>query len=628
MSKNGHRHKHRKPARESAPQGPQSSASDAASPESKNQATPLKSSKTFLVAGLCLTIVIGIVGVIAGLRWHRAVPAAEKKLEQPYTPRPKGTVTFTKDMAPILFKNCSWCHRPSQSAPFNLLSFADAKKRAKEIAEVTGRRYMPPWLPEHGDIEFADERRLNAEELGIIQQWVADGAIEGNSTDLPPLPKWAEGWQLGQPDLVLKMPFAYTLPAVGKDVYRNFVFPIPASSARYVKGVEFQPGNPKVVHHAFINVDETGQSRRLAERQNPPGFDGMELPDSAIMPGGQLLGWQPGKVPYFVEDGLAWTLKPKSDLVLQMHMNPSGKPELVQPTIGFYFTDRAPTNIPFRIKLANFEIDIPPGVTECPVEQSYVLPVDVSLLRVSAHAHYLGKKLQGFAVLPDGKQHNLISIPDWDFFWQGDYKYAKPVELPKGTKLVMHYTYDNSTNNVRNPNHPPKQVRYGLQTTDEMAELFFQALTRTPEDRELLAKDYFAKLLQISIHYFRYRLGYAPDDATAHMRLGRALFATGQAAEALPQLLTATRLKPDDDQAHYELGFFYLLGKKLSEAEPEFQSVIRLNPNDFQAYGNLGYICLQQRRLPEAKSYFETALRLNPDDAVARRNLGLLNQGR
>lgn len=572
-----------------------------------------------VLIGACL---IASAGLVLRTRIKKPVSAAR------YVPRSKGALTFTKDVARIIFDRCACCHRSGQSAPFSLLTYPDVKKRVAEIADVTARRYMPPWLPEPGHGEFADERRLTEDELGILQQWIAEGAVEGNPSELPPPPRWTEGWHLGEPDLVVKMPLAYTLPAEGKDVYRNFVFPIPVSTTRFVKGVEFLPGNAKVVHHAFIQVDETRQSRRLAEKQNPPGFDGMELPDSAIMPGGQLLGWQPGKVPYFASDGLAWVLKPNTDLVLQMHMNPTGKPETVQPSLGFYFTEQAPTNVAFRIKLAHFEMDIPPGATDYAVEQAYVLPVDLSLVRVSAHAHYLGKKLQGYAVLPSGDQRWLISIPNWDFFWQGDYRYAEPVSLPAGTKLVMHYIYDNSTNNVRNPNHPPKRVRFGLQTTDEMAELFFQAVPKNPQDRAVLAKDYFDKFIQISLDYFRFLLRLDPNNALAHLRLGRALSARGQTTEAASHLLAAIKLKPNDDPAHYELGFLYLLQKQFAEAEQEFQTVIRLNPEDYQAFGNLGYIRLQQGRRDEARTYFEAALRLNPDDAVARRNLDLLKSAR
>ncbi|MEO8427774.1 MAG: tetratricopeptide repeat protein [Verrucomicrobiota bacterium] len=571
-----------------------------------------------------LLILLSALALIAGLSIYsslrnyksRGNVAADK-----YVPRAKATLTFRKDVAPILFRNCATCHRPSQSAPFSLLTYQEAKKHARQIADVTARRYMPPWPPEPGCGNFADERRLTVDHIGIIQQWVAEGAIEGTQSDLPAPPTWSESWQLGQPDLVVEMSQSYTLPDEGKDVYRNFVVPIPVSSTRYVKGVEFRPGNARVVHHAFINIDETRQSRRLAEKQNPPGFDGMDLPESALMPGGQLLGWQPGKVPSMVSEGLSWILKPNTDLVLQMHLHPSGKPEMVQPAVAFYFTDQAPTNVPFRIKLARFDFEIPAGVENYLVEQTYVLPVDVSLLRVLPHVHYLGKDLQGYAIVPTGEKQWLIRIKDWDFNWQGDYKYAQPISLPKGTRLIMHYTYDNSTNNVRNPNRPPKTVRHGLQTTDEMAGMVLQAVARNSEDRSRLAKDYFEYFVGVSMDYYNYRLRINPDDGEVHTKLGRALASKGQTSEGIAHLLSAVRINPNDDKAHYELGYVYLAQNHLAEAGQEFQAVIRLNPDDYQAFGNLGLICLTEGRLTDAQVYLETALRLNPDDPVARKNL-------
>jgi hypothetical protein len=539
---------------------------------------------------------------------------------QPYIARPSGTLTYTKDIAPILMDRCLRCHRAGQSAPFSLSSYAEVKKHVRQIADVTERRFMPPWLPEPGYGHFAADRRLTAQELGMIQQWIKEGAIEGDPNQLSAAKQWPDGWQLGTPDLVVELP-DYTLRGEGKDVYRNLVASIPVTATKYVKGVEFLPGNPKVVHHAFINVDETRQSRRLAEKQNPPGFDGMDLPENANMPGGQLLGWQPGKLADMVEDGLAWVLRTNTDLVLQMHLHPSGKPELVRPKVAFYFTDRPPSTVPFRIRLVRFDFEIPPGASNYLVEQSYVLPVDASVRRILPHCHYLGKDLQGFAELPNGEKRWLIWIKDWDFNWQGDYKYAEPVELPKGTRLVMRYVYDNSTNNPRNPNSPPVPVRHGLQTTDEMAALALQAVVRTPQDRALLADDYFKHFRRVSMDYYEFRIKKDPNDYEAHTKLARALFAKGQVNEALAHLSAAVQIKPDDDRAHYELGFIYLRQERLSEAFREFQTVIRLNPEDYEAYGSLGLICLSAGRKEEAQTYLGTALRLNPDDQVARGNL-------
>jgi Flp pilus assembly protein TadD len=510
------------------------------------------------------------------------------------------------------------------SPPHSPLTYQEVKKHARQSAEVTQRRYMPPWLPEPGYGELALNRQLGADQIAIIQQWVTDGAVEGNPNDLPPLPRVPEGWQLGHPDLVVTPSQAYMLSAEGKDVYRNVVIAIPVATSRYVKEVEVLSGNPNVLHHAFINVDETRQSRRLAEKQNPPGFDGMDLPESVIMPGGQFLGWQPGKMPSLVPDGLSWVLKTNVDLVLQMYLHPSGKLETVQPAIGFYFTDQAPTNVPFRIKLARFDFEIPAGAANYLVEQSYMLPVDVSLLGVLPHAHYLGKDLQSYALLSSGEKRWLIWIRNWDFNWQGDYQYAQPVFLPKGTRLVMHYQYDNSTNNLSNLNQPPKPVRHGLQTTDEMAGLVFQAVARNSEDRSILAKDYSEYFVRVSMDYYRFLLKLNAEDSEAHIKLGRPLVAQGQTSEGISHLLSAIRIKPDDDKGHYELGYVYLLENHLKEAYQEFQTVIRLNPDDYQAFGSLGLICLKEGKLPKAKTYLETALRLNPEDLIAQQNLRLL----
>lgn len=541
-----------------------------------------------------------------------------------YAPRARGTLTFNQDVAPIVFSHCAECHRPGQPAPFSLLTFQDVKKHAREIADVTARRFMPPWPPDREYSSLANARALDVEQLGILQQWLAEGAAEGKEKDLPPLPKFNDGWRLGQPDLVVQMPSTYTLAAEGKDVYRNFVVPIPATTTRFVRGVEFRPGNAKVVHHAFVNVDETRNSRRLAASANPPSFEGMEMPEGAVMPGGQLLGWQPGKVPSFAPDGLAWALKPNTDLVLQMHLHPTGKPEEVRAAVGFYFTDAAPTNVPFRIKLARFDFEIPAGASNHVVEQSYVLPVNVTALRILPHVHYLGKDLQAFAELPGGEKRGLLRIKEWDFNWQGDYQFSQPIDLPKGTRVMMRYTYDNSTNNVHNPNQPPRAVRHGLQTTDEMAGLVLQVIAGNQDDRALLARHYYDYFVDVSLDFYRYRIQRDSRDGEAHMRLGRALSSRKQIGEALEHLQAAIRINPADDKAHYELGFAYLNENRLAEAEQKFLDVVRLNPDDNQAYGNLGIICLSQGRTSDARVYFESALRLNPDDVTAQQNLARL----
>src|ERR1051326_1067237 len=282
----------------------------------------------------------------------------------PENPRhPVDLPTFTRDIAPIIFQNCSSCHRPGQSAPFSLLNCADVKKHMKKIAEVTARRYMPPWLPEPGYGDFAGLLRLSADQIRLIQQWTSQGGVEGEPNELPPLPKWSEDWLLGEPDLIVTMPLSYTLPAEGKDVYRNFVIPTSLATRRYVKAVEFRPGNPKIVHHAFLYIDRTRQSRRLDGKDGAPGFPGMKTPDGVQMPEGHFLVWQPGKLPSPEPEGLSGALKKVSAWFLQMPLRPSGKPEPIQSRVGFYFTDTPPTSTCFKLALASLTIDLPPGST-------------------------------------------------------------------------------------------------------------------------------------------------------------------------------------------------------------------------------------------------------------------------
>lgn len=531
--------------------------------------------------------------------------------------------TFNRDIAPLAFRHCSPCHRPGEAAPFSLLTLEDFRKRGPQIVEVLQSRLMPPWLPEPSDPPLVGERRLGEAEIARVRDWVNAGMPEGAPGDLPPAPAPppAGGWVLGVPDLVVTLPKAYTLAAEGRDVYRNFVVPIPVDARRFVRGVEFHPGNARAVHHAFVNVDETPYSRRLAARADPPAFDGMVLPDTARMPGGQLLGWQPGKRPMFVPEGLAWVLNPGTDLVLQLHLNPSGKPEQVQPSIGFYFTDTPPTRQAVRLNLSQLFIDLPPGATNTIVEREYTLPVDVRLFGICPHAHYLGRDLQGFAVLPDGSRRRLLRIPDWDFNWQGDYRYATPLDLPKGTRLEMKFSYDNSAGNVRNPNHPPRRVGYGLQSTDEMAELWFQVVPGTAADREVLLRDFHGQLSQWSLDYNLHLIRLDPSNAVARTKVGRVLHARGQIKAAYEQLREAVRVGPGHDRGHYELGYLFLLQNRLDLAKPEFETVIRLNPDDYEAEGCLGTIHMRQGNLAEARRHLERALEINPGDTVARANL-------
>ncbi len=568
---------------------------------------------------------------------------------------PLRSVTFS-EVAPILFRYCADCHHPGGSGPFSLLSYAEARKRASQIAAVTATRYMPPWPPEPGYAEIAGERRLTDEQIKTLAEWAVEGAPEGDPTRLPPVPTYHEGWQLGEPDLVVKMPRPYMLRASGPDVFRNFVFALPITSTRYVSAVEILPGNKKVVHHANIVIDRTQWARHQDGQDGEIGFPGMDVQveDERFEPDSHFLFWKPGTVPAREPDDMALRIDPGTDLILNIHLFPSGKPEPIQPSIGLYFTRQAPTKFPMLLQLEHDgALDIPPGAKDFVVTDELQLPVDVQVLGVYPHAHYLGKDIQGYATLPDGTRQWLIRIKDWNIGWQAVYRFAGPISLPRGSTLAMRYTYDNSADNVRNPNHPPRRVTAGNRSSDEMAHLWIQVLPPHPDDRKLLQEalmrqrlrkypdDLFAHAnlgavlqsmgkLDEAVLNFRKALRIKPDDGTVHNNLGGALISLGRLEEAISHFREALRSSPDYVDAHYNLGNSLLAAGQPEEAILHFRAVLRVNPDDANARNDLGSALVMQGKLAEAAEEFERALRLDPDNAYAHYNLGyvLARQGK
>ncbi len=566
-------------------------------------------------------------------------------------PKHNREVTFNRDVAPIIFQSCARCHRPGESGPFPLLSYDDVKNRARQIETVTHTRFMPPWLPEPQALKFADELRLPDEQIATIKKWVDEGAPEGNPADLPPQPKFAEGWQLGQPDLVLKAARPYQLPASGSDMYWNFIFPVPIDRTRWVKAVEIRPGDKRFVHHANVLVDRQQNSRQKETRPGS-GFEGMEIKieSEAFDPDSHFLFWKPGTVPYVEPEGMALRLDKGTDLVLNVHLQPSGKPETIQPTIGLYFTDQPATKFPMLLQLQNdAKLDIPAGEKNFVVNDDLTLPIDVDLLAIYPHAHYLGKDLQAAAILPDGSTTTLIHIPQWDLNWQAVYRYAEPVFLPKGTTVRMRYVYDNSEDNALNPNHPPQRVQAGNRSKDEMAHLWLQVLPRNfdPQagDPRMLLQEALARHnirnnpADFAAHYnlasmlqargntaeaiteYEEALRIRPQDATANNALGAALIASGQPDRALAPLQTAARTSPEYFDAHYNLANALASAGDFPGAAQEFAAAVRIRPDDADAHANLGSALAELGRFAEAKAQFERALEINPAHLLARENL-------
>jgi mono/diheme cytochrome c family protein/thiol-disulfide isomerase/thioredoxin len=387
--------------------------------------------------------------------------------------------TFNKDIAPILYKNCATCHRPGEVAPFALLTYADAAKKAALLATVTERRVMPPWKAEPGYGSFASERRLSDEQIALIGDWAQSGAPEGEAQDKPAAPVFASGWGAGQPDKVLTMSHKFEVAADGPDQYRCFVLPLDTAQDVYLSSMEFRPGNRRVVHHALVYADATGTARRLAADSADGSytcFGGPKFP-----PAGLLGGWAPGASPPPDSPSLSQLIRKGTDVVVQIHYHPSGKPEEDQSSLGLKFSG-PPTKGRAGIILSNRRIQISAGDPHYVVKTAVTLPRDVDVFGITPHAHYIGKDMKVNAVLPDGTVQHLIWIKDWDFNWQGQYRYKEPVHLPRGTRIELEYVYDNSENNPHNPSHPPVPVTFGEETRNEMAVLFLGVELPSAED--------------------------------------------------------------------------------------------------------------------------------------------------
>jgi tetratricopeptide repeat protein len=496
-------------------------------------------------------------------------------------------VTFAADIAPLVHEHCASCHRPG-GVSFSLLSYEQLKSRAALIADVTSRRYMPPWRPEPGHGEFAGARRLTDEQIAMFRRWQEAGSPLGNPAAVPNPPSWTSGWQLGPPDLVVSMVDAYILQADGPDVYRNFVLPVGLQNKRHVRAWEFRPGSG-AVHHATLHLDATRASRQFDERDPQPGYEGL-VAHSARTPDGFFLDWAPGHTAFFQPKDLAWPVESGADLVMMLHLRPSGRPESVRASVALYFTDEPPSKLPVMVRLNRADLDIAAGVRDYTAAKGFTLPVDVDVYTVQPHAHYLAREVNAYATLPDGRTEPLVRIADWAFEWQDVYRYARPLFLPAGTVITMQWRYDNSDGNPRNPHHPPQRVTYGQRTSDEMSELWLQVVPRRSEDREKLVRAIRDSVL--------------PQEISGHEMMLRA--------------------DPDNAALHDDAALLYAEYGDIERALAHFQESLRIRPQAASSHYNVGTALLRLGRRDEAARYFREAIAIDPGYVPARRSLDAL----
>ena len=383
-------------------------------------------------------------------------------------------VTYTEDVAPILMQHCATCHRPGEVAPMSLLTYEDTRPWARSIAQEVGLKRMPPWHASAGVREYTNDRSLDDAEIDVIQRWVAAGAPRGDDALLPPVPTFNDGWQLGEPDLVLAWEAPYQIEADGDDEYRCFVLDPKFEEDQWVDVVEVLPGNRTTDHHIVIYIDQGGTIATRRDEAEPgegytcfggPGFQAYMVP-----------GWGPGYVAAETPAGSGYLLEAGAKIVVQMHYHKNGTAQEDLTRVGLRYARRPPQRVlynAYALGAMGFGLRIPAGESNHVVTGQYPISEDITIHSLVAHMHYLGKAMDIWATLPDGPRVDLVTVPRFDFYWQTQYGLAEPQRLPAGSVVHMEATFDNSPESPYQHSNPPREVTFGEATTDEMAVAVF-----------------------------------------------------------------------------------------------------------------------------------------------------------
>ncbi len=561
--------------------------------------------------------------------YHRSLPVLFAILFLRLDVYAQDTPTYSEHIAPILDTHCVSCHRPDGIAPFSLNNFRDAEANAVRIAEAVTSASMPPWKPAPFYGPFAGEPEITVAEADNLVAWATNGAPQGETAALAPDPTMPS-WPLGEPDLIVSMKDAYSVNPGNSLEHRNFVLPIDLTEQRWIRAVDILPngaGNA-AIRRAKVMIDGSGTGLAVEAEETLPGYPGLII-DHATFPQGHILVWSPGQTPIAEQPGLAWSLEPGNDLILQLTLQPRPEAVPVQASVGLYFSDEAPALRPVGLALNSKAFEIPAGNSEYVIRDRYRLPVDVDVLELFPYMHHLGKTVEVTASLPDGTEVGLIQIEDWDFNWQDSYRYAAPVHLPEGTSIEAQFTFDNSSTNPRNPSNPPVIVRHGDTMMDEMAEVLVQLLPVLPGDTEALVGNLSLKEARNDIIGFQAQLRNDENNAVAHNDLGVRYLDIGQVQLARDHFGQSITIDPNYAEPHFNLSSLLIAENNTQGAIEELRRAVEIAPDYAEAHNNLGGLLASAGLVDDAVIYYRLAIQFNPRHSEALYNLGnvMLSRG-
>jgi peroxiredoxin/mono/diheme cytochrome c family protein len=572
-----------------------------------------------------------------------AIRRASRPPARPFSP---GTPTFNRDIVRLLEDHCQGCHRPGGIGQVSFLPYEQAVAWAADIRDAVQRRTMPPWNAREGFGEFVGARRLTEAQIETFSRWVDAGMPEGSPADLPPLREFPEDWTLGKPDLILTPAEAYPVEATGKDEYRCFVMPVDLPEDRYVSAIEVLPGARDVVHHVSVYLDESGRAEALDRADPKPGYDsfgGIGFP-----PSGTLGGWAPGNTPHRLPDGVGRLLPGNSRVVMQVHYHKSGRAARDLSRLGIYFSSAPVDKRLYEETVASRLLFIPPGAKHYRVTGATTIPRNMRALAILPHMHLLGEEIRVTATRPDSARLPLVWVAPWDFNGQETYVFKTPVPLPRGTRIDLEARYDNSADNPRNPNSPPRWVRWGEESTDEMCIAFLyvtlddehltrnpplkpenpglespQALRQAPDDPDLYFSQHAEKLKAMASHLLDI-LPSDPDNPAHYYELGTLYDELGRLDEAAEQYRLALERDPGHADAHYKLGLVYQRQDRPEEAAAELEAALQNGARQRGIHYHLGVALARLNRPESAVAQLELALTADPNNAPARLRLGHL----